>query len=181
MTLTRCLLVLALVTSSAALGCSHDDDHHHDAQMARTSGDEHDHDRQYDGTRVATHDTDHDGTRVATHDTDHDGTRVTTRDTDHDGTDDTVAVQGNGPTALDQGESESDVEITRQIRSSVVNDSSLSMTARNCVIITNGGHVTLRGNATSAESAAIERHAMHVAGVLHVQNDIRAMDQGADR
>ena len=159
MNITRSLLALTLVALPLAVGCSHDDDMHHDHDHARvdqTTGDEH-HDAQSDAH--------------------HTGTQVTTRDTDHDGTDDTVAVEDSGPTALDQGESAADVEITRQIRSAVVSDSSLSFGARNCVIITNGGNVTLRGDVTSVESAAIERHAMAVAGVTHVQNNLHASDQ----
>jgi len=153
----RILLVLSLGFAPAAVGCSHDDDMHGDHATAyRSTGDEHG-----DGNGHA---------HVA-------GSRVTTRDTDHDGMDDTVAVRGTGRTATDQGESPSDVEITRQIRSAVVGDSSLSFGARNCVIITNGGHVTLRGNATAAESAAIERHAMAAAGVLHVENDLQTTDE----
>ncbi len=84
---TRVLLVLSLSFVPAAVGCSHDHDMHQDHGTAghadRTSGHEQAH-----------------------------GTRVVTRDTDHDGTDDTVAVAGTAQTAMDQGESASDVEIT---------------------------------------------------------------------
>jgi len=149
MKITRLLLTLAVVPM--ALACSHDDAHRDGVHADRTSGDEH-------------------------RDGDH-GSAVVTRDTDHDGTDDTVAVRDDGPTALDQGESSSDVEITRQIRSAVMGDSSLSFGARNCVIVTQNGDVTLRGDVTAAESDAIERHAHAVAGVTHVTNDLHATDR----
>ena len=150
MKITRLLLTLAVVPM--AIACSHDDGHAHEGTHAdRTSGDEH----------------------AADHDH---GTRVVTRDTDHDGTRDTVTARSDGPTALDQGESSADVEITRQIRSAVTGDSSLSFGARNCVIITQQGSVTLRGDVTSAESAAIAHHAHAVVGVSHVQNDLHATD-----
>jgi hypothetical protein len=152
MRLTTSLCALALIVLPSAIGCSHDDDHHGDHNVARTSGAERDHDRA----------------------------RVATRDTDHDGTADTVAVRDESPpTALDQGESASDVEITRQIRAAVVADSSLSFGARNCVIITRDGDVMLRGDVTGAESDAIERHAQTVAGVTHVTNALNVTDQVA--
>jgi osmotically-inducible protein OsmY len=150
MTITRSILALALVLAPAAVGCSHDDDHsHHPAAHARTSGAEH-----------------------AQHADHPNGTRVATVDRDGNGTADGVAVVSERPTALDQGESASDIEITRQIRSAVVDDSSLSFGARNCVIVTRNGDVTLRGDVTGTEAAAIERHAMAVAGVTHVENEL---------
>lgn len=152
---TRLLLVLSLSFVPVAVGCSHDDTHHDHSSADRTSGDEH-----ADAHRT-------------------DGTHVSTRDTTHGGRADTVVASDTRPTAMDQGESASDVEITRQIRAAVVSDSSLSFGARNCVIITNGGHVTLRGDVTMAESAAIERHAVAAAGALHVTNDLHASDRAA--
>lgn len=140
-------ILLCLALVPMGIACSHDDDHHdRDAHAERTSGAEHEH------------------------------ARVVTQDRDHNGTADTVAVQEDQPTAMDQGENASDVEITRQIRSAVVGDSSLSFGARNCTIITNGGNVTLRGDVTGAESDAIERHAHQVAGVTHVTNSLNVTD-----
>ncbi len=104
---------------------------------------------------------------------------VVAQDTDGDGTSDTVAVTGTGPNAMDQSEAAADVEITRQIRSAVVSDSSLSFGARNAVIITNAGRVTLRGEVTGAESAAIERHARAAPGVRDVVNDLSVTDRAA--
>lgn len=152
---TRLLLVLSLAFVPVAIGCSHDDTHHDHTSAARTSGDEH-----ADAHRT-------------------DGAHGSTSGTDHGGTTGTVAASDTRPTSMDQGESASDVEITRQIRAAVMGDSALSFGARNCVIITSGGHVTLRGDVTMAESAGIERHAHAVAGVLHVTNDLHASDRAA--
>jgi hypothetical protein len=149
MTLIRSILALALVALPMAAGCSHEEEHatRHGHAHARTSGGEH--------RRALPN-----------------GDRVASVDRDGDGTADGVAVLDDTPTALDQGESASDIEITRQIRSAVVGDSSLSFGARNCVIITRNGDVTLRGDVTDAESAAIARHATEVAGVTHVENQL---------
>ena len=108
--------------------------------------------------------------------------RVAARDTDRDGTADTVVAEDDSQvTAMDQSESAEDLEITRQIRAEVVGDSSLSFGARNCVIVTRGGVVTLRGDVTSAESEAIERHAQRAAGVLRVDNHLNTTDQASTR
>lgn len=146
-------VLFALAMVPAASACSHDDDTHHDhgQATASTSGDEH----------------------TQGHD------RVVARDTDHDGTHDTVAVQEGPPTAMDQGEGSADLEITRQIRSAVVSDSSLSFGARNCTIITNNAVVVLRGDVTQAENDAILRHAQHVAGITRVDNMLNVTDATA--
>ena len=144
MKLTRTLLVLALAAAPLGIGCSHDDDHHDDHPMA------------------------HQGDTSG-------GSRVHTEDRDHDGTDDTVVAEDDSaPTALDQSEDSSDVEITRQIRAAVVGDSSLSFGARNCVIVTQHGVVTLRGDVTRAERDAIDRHAREVAGVPRADDMLHA-------
>lgn len=68
-------------------------------------------------------------------------------------------------TPLKQGESASDLSMTQNIRQAVMNDSSLSTTAKNIKIITVNGKVTLRGPVTSAaEKQAIETLAQRVAG-----------------
>lgn len=56
---------------------------------------------------------------------------------------------GDTKTPLDQGNSEIDVKLTKDIRSSVV-DADLSFNAKNIKIVTQGGHVTLRGVVESA-------------------------------
>jgi hyperosmotically inducible protein len=62
-------------------------------------------------------------------------------------------------TPADQGEGDSDLEITQNIRKAVMDDDSLSFTAKNVKIITQDGKVTLRGPVKSAQ----ERTAIGVA------------------
>lgn len=76
------------------------------------------------------------------------------------------------PTAMDQSEAPSDVEITRSIRSAVVQDGSLSFTARNVVIITQASVVTLRGNVTHEERRAIHAHAFAAVGVTRIDDQL---------
>ena len=99
--------------------------------------------------------------------------RVTLVDTDHDGTGDTVGLHHDPrPVATDQSDSPEGLEITRQIRQAVVTDATLSLGARNCVIVTNAGVVTLRGDVTQAEHDAIDRHARSIAGVTRVEDEL---------
>ena len=68
-------------------------------------------------------------------------------------------------TPMDQGPSDADRKITRDIRQAVMNDSTLSFTAKNVKIITVDGKVTLRGPVkTEAERSAIEAAARKVVG-----------------
>ncbi|MEO8617092.1 MAG: PRC-barrel domain-containing protein [Luteolibacter sp.] len=57
----------------------------------------------------------------------------------------------NKPTPLDQGNSQSDLEITAKIRKDIMAQPDISMNAQNVKIITTNGHVTLRGPVESAE------------------------------
>ena len=76
-------------------------------------------------------------------------------------------------TVLDQGNSESDRNITASIRKAVVDDDSLSMNAHNVKIITQGGVVTLKGEVESAkEKSAVEAKAKSVAGVAKVDSQL---------
>lgn len=85
---------------------------------------------------------------------DADNTRVNRRDR-----------SGAALTPMDQGPSEADRKITRDIRQAVMNDSTLSFTAKNVKIITIDGKVTLRGPVkTAAERTAIEAAARKVVG-----------------
>jgi hyperosmotically inducible periplasmic protein len=59
-------------------------------------------------------------------------------------------LNGDTLTPLDQGKSESDLHMTRNIRSSIVG-ADLSFNAKNIKIITKDGHVTLRGVVQSQE------------------------------
>jgi osmotically-inducible protein OsmY len=74
-------------------------------------------------------------------------------------------------TPFDQSENQADLDISANIRKSIVDDDSLSVNAHNVKIITNGGIVTLRGPVNSAkEKQAIEMKAKQVAGVTRVEN-----------
>jgi osmotically-inducible protein OsmY len=91
-----------------------------------------------------------------------DNTKVNTRDRADD-----------SPTADQQKESQSDREITRQIRQSVVKDDSLSTYAHNVKIITQDGHVTLKGPVRSdEEKRAIQAKATEIAGKDKVTNEL---------
>lgn len=75
-------------------------------------------------------------------------------------------------TPIDQGNNETDLKMTQQIRQAVMANDSLSFTAKNVKIITNGGKVTLRGPVkTAAERDAIDAAARKVAGT-RVDNQI---------
>ncbi len=77
------------------------------------------------------------------------------------------------PTPLDQSNASSDVAITAAVRRAVVGDGSLSFLAKNVKIITNGGHVVLRGPVKSAqERQEIEAKARAVNGVVDVDNQL---------
>ncbi len=58
---------------------------------------------------------------------------------------------GDKPTAIDQGNSKSDIEITSQIRKQIMDQENLSINAQNVKIITKDGRVTLRGPVKTAE------------------------------
>jgi osmotically-inducible protein OsmY len=76
-------------------------------------------------------------------------------------------------TPMDQGKSATERNITAVIRRGVVADKSLSFTAKNVKIITNGSKVTLRGPVKSdLERSAIETHAKQAPGVTEVDNQI---------
>jgi hyperosmotically inducible protein len=75
--------------------------------------------------------------------------------------------------ALDQGNSEIDLDTTQRIRKAVMADDALSFSAKNVKIITRDGHVTLRGGVkTPEEKQAIGKHALGVAGASHVTNQL---------
>jgi len=76
-------------------------------------------------------------------------------------------------TPLDQGDSERDVALTKQIRAAVIANDSLSFEAKNVKIITNNGKVTLRGPVKSKEeSQTLERTAEEAAGSAQVANEL---------
>jgi osmotically-inducible protein OsmY len=87
----------------------------------------------------------------------------------------------NSPTAGQQKENRSDLDITRDIRRSVTKDKALSTYAHNIKIITQNGNVTLKGPVRSEdEKAAVEAKATEVAGAGHVKSEIEvAPSKGA--
>lgn len=77
------------------------------------------------------------------------------------------------PTPPDQAENESDRKVTAEVRRAIMADSTMSMNAQNCKIITKGGMVTLRGPVnTQAEKDAIETKAKAATGVTSVVNEL---------
>ncbi len=80
---------------------------------------------------------------------------------------------GQTKTPMDQSNKPEDIKLVAAIRKMVVDDKSLSATAKNCKIITAGGLVTLRGPVTTAEEkTTIEAHAMMAAGKDKVDSQL---------
>src|SRR6185295_5330664 len=76
-------------------------------------------------------------------------------------------------TADQQKENETDRELTRSIRRSLMQDKGLSSYAHNVKIITQGGHVTLKRPVRSdEEKRVVEAKAAEVAGPGHVSNQM---------
>ena len=93
---------------------------------------------------------------------------------DADNTDRTKQDQaGKAKTPMDQSNATEDIKLVAAIRKMVVDDKSLSATAKNCKIITNGGRVTLRGPVNTAEEkATVAAHAVMSAGKDKVDNQL---------
>ena len=80
---------------------------------------------------------------------------------------------GKTKTPMDQSNDPADIKLVATIRKMVVDDKSLSMTAKNCKIITSGGRVTLRGPVnTAAEKTTVEAHATMSAGKDKVDSQL---------
>jgi osmotically-inducible protein OsmY len=76
-------------------------------------------------------------------------------------------------TAQKQKNSKGDLDLTAQIRKSLVGDKSLSTYAHNVKIVTRNGMVTLRGPVRSDdEKAAVEKYATQAAGDGKVTNNL---------
>lgn len=85
-------------------------------------------------------------------------------------------VAGDELTPLDQSHAESDVEMTRSIRQSLVDDDTLGTNAENVKVITVDGKVTLRGPVASAEEKArIVAIANKAAGPDRVMNELEVI------
>jgi osmotically-inducible protein OsmY len=85
---------------------------------------------------------------------------------------------GGTLTPTDQAENEADRGVTQRVRQSIVEDDSLSLTARNVKIVTVNGVVTLRGPVeNSQEKSTIESKAQLVAGVTRVDNQLEVINR----
>ncbi|MGC4095248.1 MAG: pyridoxamine 5'-phosphate oxidase family protein [Polyangiaceae bacterium] len=79
---------------------------------------------------------------------------------------------GAEPTPMDQSNSERDLKLTQQIRRAVMGDDSLSFTAKN-EIISSEGRVTLRGPVNSrTERDTIDNYARRIAGERAVDDQL---------
>jgi osmotically-inducible protein OsmY len=106
-----------------------------------------------------------------------DGGTTPKADSSREGVDNSaINKRDNGstePTADQQKNAHSDVDLTAKIRRSIVGDKSLSTNAHNVKIIAQNGLVTLKGPVQSeAEKSTIEQKASSIAGQSNVKNEI---------
>ena len=88
--------------------------------------------------------------------------------------DNTKTNKAAGPTADQQKQNKTDVQITRDIRQLITKDKSLSTYAKNIKVVSQNGQVTLSGPVrTDTEKNSVEAKAVQVAGAGHVKNDIQ--------
>lgn len=81
---------------------------------------------------------------------------------------------GSKTTATDQSNSEADLEHVAAIRKAIVDDDSLSVSAKNVVVVTRTGHVTLRGTVPSTvERTRLEELARGVSATRALDNQIQ--------
>lgn len=81
--------------------------------------------------------------------------------------------------AVEQGETEPDRNVTQEIRQKLMADGSLSMQAKNVVITTRDGIVTLKGTVnTEAEKRSIEEKAKTASGARSVNNQLVVSNNG---
>lgn len=80
---------------------------------------------------------------------------------------------GSTVTPFDQSNERADIQLVAAIRSKVVDVDGLSVPGRNVKIITNGGHVVLRGPVKSVEEReAIVKIAEDLAGSTNVTDQL---------
>ena len=80
---------------------------------------------------------------------------------------------GETQTSGDQSNSSADLKITQAIRQTLMKDSELSAAAKNIKIITNKGHVTLRGPVKNAqERAKVDHLARSAAGHAKIDDQL---------
>lgn len=76
-------------------------------------------------------------------------------------------------TPMDQSNSSSAIDLVAKVRQAIVDDSHLSVKARNVKVVANNGVVTLRGPVASAqEKARVGQDAARVHGVIRVDNQL---------
>jgi hyperosmotically inducible protein len=82
-----------------------------------------------------------------------------------------VAACTGGSTATDQPATKEDVSLVRSVRRTLVADASLSMRAKNAVVVARDGVVTLRGNvADPVERKLVVVKVSAVPGVVRVDD-----------
>jgi len=82
-------------------------------------------------------------------------------------------ASGTTKTPMDQGNSRGDIDVTAEIRKSIMADKNMGINAQNVKIITEKGSVTLRGVVDSmAEKDAIGAYAKATNGAMSVDNQI---------
>jgi osmotically-inducible protein OsmY len=87
--------------------------------------------------------------------------------------DNTAQNKQPGVTADQQSQSESDLALVQRIRAAILKDSTLSIDAQNCKVVTNGGKVWLRGPVGSdKEKQAVNSIAVQIAGAGQVTNEL---------
>lgn len=90
--------------------------------------------------------------------------------------DEQKSPQPSLPTAADNGMTARETSITASIRQEIMDDSSLSFSAKNAKVITVGGKVTLRGGVpTQRERTSLGGLAMATEGVTEVDNQLEVM------
>ena len=86
------------------------------------------------------------------------------------------------PTADQQKENKSDLEMAKNIRRSIVKDKSLSTYGHNVKVVVQNGTATLKGPVRSEdEKKAIEAKAAEIAGAANVKSEITVKEDTADR
>ena len=102
------------------------------------------------------------------------GPQVRAQQNAPDNTKTNQGVANKGATTTDQQKmNAADRNITKEIRSSIMKDKSLSTYAHNIKIITQDGKVTLKGPVRSEdEKAAIESKAVAIAGANNVTDQL---------
>jgi osmotically-inducible protein OsmY len=84
---------------------------------------------------------------------------------------------GETQTSGSQSNSSDDTKLTAAIRSAIVKDDSLTMTAKNVKIITEGGTVTLRGPVqTAEEKSKIEQLTASAASGMKIDNQLEVKE-----